>query len=112
MVQHFAAFFVVSVLSPLELDVDLHLVLVLQERASLLNFELNVVFAGLGPQANFLDLRLVCLGVVGVLFSYLNLPKSMMRQTGGRSFGLTSTKSRPASRAKFSASRVGITPCM
>ena len=31
---------------------------------------------------------------------YLNLPKSMMRQTGGRSLGATSTRSRSASRAR------------
>ena len=34
----------------------------------------------------------------------------MIRQTGGFSFGATSTRSRPASRARFSASSVGMIP--
>ncbi len=41
---------------------------------------------------------------------YLNLPKSMIRQTGGFSLGATSTRSSPASRARFSASSVGMMP--
>jgi len=40
----------------------------------------------------------------------LNLPKSMIRQTGGFSFGATSTRSRPASRARFRASSVAMMP--
>ena len=36
--------------------------------------------------------------------SYLNLPKSMIRQTGGAARGLTSTSSSPCSSAIFSAS--------
>ena len=41
---------------------------------------------------------------------YLNLPKSMMRQTGGFSVGATSTKSSPAARACCNASSVLMTP--
>ena len=41
---------------------------------------------------------------------YLNFPKSIILQTGGRSLGATSTKSRPAVRASDNASSVGIIP--
>ncbi len=42
--------------------------------------------------------------------SYLNLPKSMILQTGGAARGFTSTSSNPASSASLSASCVGMTP--
>ena len=75
-VQNFAAPFVVSVLAAFELDVDLHFVLVFQKRPSLLDLEVDVVLAGLGSQPNFLELRLVRLGVVGVLLLLLVLELS------------------------------------
>ena len=52
-VQNFAAPFVVSVLAAFELDVDLHFVLVFEERPSLLDFEFDVVLAGLGVAVGF-----------------------------------------------------------
>ena len=42
--------------------------------------------------------------------SYLNLPKSMILQTGGAARGLTSTSSSPCSSARRSASWVGMMP--
>src|SRR5574337_1324409 len=45
-----------------------------------------------------------------LVFSYRNLPKSRIRQTGGSAVGLTSTKSFSASRARRSASWRDITP--
>ena len=42
--------------------------------------------------------------------SYLNLPKSMILQTGGAARGLTSTSSSPCSSASLSASCVGMMP--
>ena len=42
--------------------------------------------------------------------SYLNLPKSMILQTGGAARGLTSTSSSPCSSAILRASCVGMMP--
>ena len=96
-----------------EEDVDQHLVLVFEELAGTLDLDLDVVVAGLGPDPDLLDLDLVLL-LLGSFFFwvYLNLPKSMILQTGGRSLGATSTRSMPASRAASRALPVGMTPSM
>ena len=73
-----------------EEDVDEDLVLVFEELAGPLDLDLDVVVAGLGADADFLDLDLVLSSACSCVFfcEYLNLPKSMILQTGGRSLGL------------------------
>lgn len=77
------------------------------------DLEIKVVLVGVGAELDFLDVddfwlrlascaRLLCL--------YLNLPKSMIRQTGGLEFGETSTKSIFFSWAISKASWVGMVP--
>ncbi len=99
-------------LAAAEEDVDQHLVLVLEELAGPLDLDLDVVVAGLGADADLLDLDLVLLLLARSASSaeYLNFPKSMILQTGGRSLGATSTRSSPASRAASRALPVGMTP--
>src|SRR5262245_34937806 len=66
-----------------------------------------------GRRRTVLSLVLCCLTLDSCAFlfcSYLNLPKSMILQTGGRTLGATSTRSSPASSAIASACSVGTTP--
>ena len=62
--DHFLAFVDMGLFAAAEDDGDLHLVFVLQESLRLIELELNVVVARLGPQANFLELGLVAVTFV------------------------------------------------
>jgi hypothetical protein len=103
-VSHFAA---------LEADIDLDLVAFLKKAPQVAQLDVVVAIVGGRPELEFLDLDdlLLLLGR-GRLFwaSNLNLPKSMMRQTGGSAFGWISTRSIPASSAICKASSRSTTP--
>ena len=98
---------------PLEADRDLHLVPLLQEPAHVLDLEVEVVPSVLGRNLTSLTSdrpSASCASLSRLRLLYLNLPKSMIRQTGGLAFGATSTRSRPAPRRCCSASLVGTMP--
>ena len=62
-------------LAAAEQDVDQHLILMLEEFAGPLDLDLDIVVAGLGPNADFLDVDLVLLLLASFFFCvYLNLP--------------------------------------
>lgn len=83
-VKNFFATIVVRVLSTSEDDVQLNLVFVLKKIPSLLNLEFDVVFAGLGTQANFLKLHLMLLGGIRVFSLLLVLELAVIHDTAHR----------------------------
>jgi hypothetical protein len=60
LVHDLAALFDVSQLAAAKDDGDLHLILVEEKSPGLLDLEIQVMFARLGAEADFLELRMVC----------------------------------------------------